>query len=172
MGIWAEPGRALTEANRITMAEIEALQASNRAVVIYPRKGLVIVDGFKRYQLDGTPIMTKRQQKEARRGEKEKAQGSDVRSAAGVRPTVNNEPDWLADSIAAQFSASHLDSIRAFYKNRPHGDMWYLVEIIDKLLATLRAVALSRDPICTGEHEFCDCIGDKVRTAIAWAETK
>ena len=44
----------------ITIAEIEALQAANHVVVIYPRKGLVVVDGFKRYQLDGTPMMTKR----------------------------------------------------------------------------------------------------------------
>ena len=172
MGNPAEPGQALTEANRITMAEIEALQMANRAVVIYPRKGLVIVDGFKRYQLDGTPIMTKRQQKEASRGKKEKAKGRDVRATADVRQVVKNEPDYLADAIAAQFSASHLDSIRAFYKHRPHGDMWYLVEIVDDLLATLKAVALSRDPICTGEHQFCDCIGDKVRAAIQRTEAK
>lgn len=47
----AEPGQAVTKSNAITMAEVEALQAANRAVVIYPRKGLVIVDGFKRYLL-------------------------------------------------------------------------------------------------------------------------
>ena len=47
-----------TSAPKLT--SIGALQAANHVVVIYPRKGLVVVDGFKRYQLDGTPMMTKR----------------------------------------------------------------------------------------------------------------
>jgi hypothetical protein len=173
----AEPGKPITTDNRITLAEIKALQASNRAVVISPRKGVVIVDGFKRYHLDGTPMMTKRQLKEAIRGskkekEKEKAEGCDVRLAADVRPVVKNEPDYLADSIAAQFSASRLDAIRAFYKHRPRGDAWFLVSIVDDLLATLKTVALSPNPICTGEHEFCDCIGERVRSVIARTEAK
>jgi len=120
-------------------------------------------------------MMTKRQLKEAIRGskkEEEKAEGRDVRLAADVRPVVKNEPDHLADSIAAQFNASRLDAIRAFYKHRPRGDAWFLVSIVDDLLATLKTVALSPNPICTGEHEFCDCIGDKVRSVIARTEAK
>ena len=52
MGNPAKAGQAPTKANHITRAEVKALQAANHAVVIYPRKRLVIVDGFKRYQLD------------------------------------------------------------------------------------------------------------------------
>ena len=83
--------------------------------------------------------MTKRQQKAVRRAEKEKAkEGCDVRATSDVRPVVN-EPDRLADSIAAQFkSGSRLDGIRSFYKHRPHGDMWFLVEIVDDLLPALK----------------------------------
>lgn len=136
----AEPGQQLTKANSITMAEIEALQAANRAVVIYPRKGVVVVDGFKRYNLDGTPAMTKRQLKEANRGKKEKVEGRDIRATADVRQTVKNEPDRLANSVAAHFSASRLDAIRAFYKQRPRGDVWFLVEIVDDLLPALKSL--------------------------------
>lgn len=68
-----------------------------------------------------------------------KVQGRDVRATANVRPAVN-EPDWLADSIAAQFSASRLDAIRAFYKHRPRGDAWFLVEIVDDTLAALKSL--------------------------------
>jgi hypothetical protein len=137
----AEPGKPITNANRITMAEIEALQAANRAVVIYPRKGVVIVDGFKRYQLDGTPAMTKRQLKEANRGKKEKAEGRDVRATADVRKIVSgSEPDRLADRIAVQFSGSRLDAIRAFYKHRPRGDAWFLVEALDDAHTALKSL--------------------------------
>jgi hypothetical protein len=132
----AEPGKPLTEANRITMAEIEALQAANRAVVIYPRNGTVIVDGFNRYQLAGT-MLSKRQQKEAQRAQKEKTQGCDVRTSSDVRPVIN-EPDRLADSIAKQFKGTRLDGIRTFYRHRPHGDMWFLVETMDHMLRTQR----------------------------------
>jgi hypothetical protein len=117
-------------------------------------------------------MMTKRQLKEANRGKKEKAEGRDIRATADVRTTVTNEPDRLADSIATQFRGSRLEGIRTFYKHRPHGDMWFLVEIVDDILATLEAVALSPNPICSGEHGFCDCIGDKVRAAIARTEAK
>ena len=84
--------------------------------------------------------MTKRQMQEANRGKKEEVKGRDVRATADVRQVVNNEPDWLADSIAAQFSASRLDSIRAFYKHRPRGDAWFLVEIVDALLPALKSL--------------------------------
>jgi len=35
----------------ITRAEVDALNASRHVVYIYPRKKLVLVDGFKRYRL-------------------------------------------------------------------------------------------------------------------------
>ena len=149
----AEPGQTLTKANSITMAEIEALQAANRAVVIYPRKGVVIVDGFKRYQLDGTPMMTKRQLKEANRVQKEKGQGRDVRATADMRQAVSNEPDWLADSIAAQFSASRLDAIRSFYKHRPRGDAWFLIEIVDDLLPALKSLRALIHDLCVQDAD-------------------
>jgi hypothetical protein len=89
--------------------------------------------------------MTKKQFREARRSEKE-TKGQAVHSAPDVRPSVRNEPDYLADSIAAQFSASRLDAIRSFYKQRPRGDAWFLVEIVDDLLPALKSLrALIRD---------------------------
>lgn len=47
--------------------------------------------------------MTKKQLREVNRGEKEKAQGCDVRPAADVRPVVLNLPDVLVDVIAERF---------------------------------------------------------------------
>ena len=35
--------------NKITAQEVRELTACNRVVMGYPRKGLVVVDGFKRY---------------------------------------------------------------------------------------------------------------------------
>jgi hypothetical protein len=35
----------------ITQAQVDALKASGRAVAIYPRKKLVVVDGFKYFRL-------------------------------------------------------------------------------------------------------------------------
>lgn len=37
------------EVKKITANEVAALIEANRAVFPYPRKGIIVVDGFKRY---------------------------------------------------------------------------------------------------------------------------
>jgi hypothetical protein len=47
----SEAPKAAPSGNTITRKELAALEKSGRAVTIYKKKGIAVVDGFRRYKL-------------------------------------------------------------------------------------------------------------------------